>query len=528
MDNLLSLLGGVGMFLLGMEVMTAALRDAAGRRLRALLARFTTTPLRGVLTGAGATALIQSSSATTVMVVGFVGAGLMTMPQALGVVFGANLGTTATGWLVSVLGFKLQLDVIALAALFPASLGAVLGRGAVARTARVAAGLCLLLVALSVMQAGAAGLTDRLTPAHLPGPSLGGLLALAGLGLVVTVLMQSSSAALALALVMLDSGSLALIQALAIVLGMNIGTTFTALLASVGGSAAMRQTGLANLVFNIGTFALAFPLVWFGAGWIEGMGAARDPMTVLLLFHTGFNLLGVALFVPVTPRFAALIARVLPDPGGGPMVALDPRMLRDAEAALVAAQTAADAIAARLWAALGAALAPSPDYRGLAALSPCDTALDDLRRFMQDIRLPEGRQPTEEVYSNLLHQMDHLGRMRARASESGRIQALLDDPILRRPSLSVGASLRRLAAGPSDREARRLVRLHALVSRRQARHRRALLLGEHAGLYSLAYVFDHTDAMRWLNRMLHNAARVASYQQQARAGLPAPPEGNAG
>lgn len=527
MDHVLSLIGGIGMFLLGMEVMTAALRDAAGRDLRAVLARFTTTPLRGALTGAGATALIQSSSATTVMTVGFVGAGLLSMPQALGVIFGANIGTTATGWLVSILGFRLDLDALAMATLLPASLMLLLGRGGVARAGRVVAGLCLLLVALALMQAGAADLTGRVTPDRLPGANLGGLLLLSGLGLAVTVLMQSSSAALALALVLLDSGSLALIQAVAIVLGMNVGTTFTAILASVGGSRPMRQTALANLLFNIGTFAVAFPVVWLGAGPIAEFGARHDAMTVLLVMHTGFNVVGVALFLPMTARFAGLVARLVPDPKEPPLVALDRSMLRDPETALVAAQTATDAIAARLFTALGAALSERPDYRGLSALAACDEAIEELRGFLQNIRLPEGRQSAEQVYSVLLHQLDHLTRMRVRTQSRGHFTALMDDRALRRPALATGACLRRLGAQYSPGEAARLARLQALIEHRQSRHRRGLLLGEHAGLYSLGDVFSHTDAMRWLLRTLHHAVRVADYQGQARAGLPTAPEGAA-
>jgi phosphate:Na+ symporter len=244
--------------------------------------------------------------------------------------------------------------------------------------------------------------------------------------------------------------------------------------------------------------------------------------------HTGFNVLGVALFLPVTARFAALVARLVPEPVAARLVSLDRGLLRDPETALVAGQTAADAIAARLCTAFGAALCADPDYRPLSALSPCDEAIEELRGFLQDIRLPEGRQSAEEIYSDLLHQLDHLSRLRARARESAHIQTLLDDHILRRPSLVIGASLRRLGTAPSGREAARLERLHRLVTRRQSRHRRALLLGEHAGLYSLAYVFAHTDAMRWLDRALHNAARVADYQQRARAGLPTAPDRAAG
>ena len=128
-EQLFYVLGGIGMFLLGMKVMTEALREAAGTGLQAILTRFTTTPFTGVISGGLTTAAIQSSSATTVMTVGFVGAGLLTMPQALGVIYGANIGTTATGWLVSLLGFKLKLGTAVLPVIFVAALAAMLAHG---------------------------------------------------------------------------------------------------------------------------------------------------------------------------------------------------------------------------------------------------------------------------------------------------------------------------------------------------------------------------------------------------------------
>ncbi|HCS24283.1 MAG TPA: Na/Pi cotransporter family protein, partial [Rhodospirillaceae bacterium] len=153
--GLLSVLGGIGLFLIGMKIMTEALRDAAGPGLRHVLTRFTTTPLRGALTGLGATAVIQSSTATTVMTVGFVGAGVMTFPQALGVLYGANIGTTVTGWIVAFLGLKLKIGVLAQPVLFAAALIMVLGRGRAVRVARGVAGMAMLFLGLDLM-AGAA------------------------------------------------------------------------------------------------------------------------------------------------------------------------------------------------------------------------------------------------------------------------------------------------------------------------------------------------------------------------------------
>lgn len=520
-QELFIVLGGIGMFLLGMDVMTTALREAAGGQLRGILSRFTTTPLRGVVTGAATTAIIQSSSATTVMTVGFVGAGLMHMPQALGIIYGANIGTTATGWLVSLLGFKLHLDTVALVTLLPASLALLLTRGAVARTGRVVAGLCLLLIGLDMMQAGMKDVTQLITPDLLPGDTVPGLLALTAIGLVLTALIQSSSAAVALALVMLQSGAISLTQAAAIVVGMNIGTTFTAILASVGGSRAMRQTGVANLLFNIATSIMAFPLLLIGSGVLQYVAQITGPLSALLLFHTGFNLIGTAIFLPLTPRFTQFIIRLVPDKSTDHLIDLDRGLLGDAGAALITAQAGAVAIAQRQFSALSAALTDPPDYRALSALEPdISAAIDELEVFLFDIRLPSDQPNEEEVYSALLHQADHLRRLLGRCRQKARIQTLLDDRALRRPARALGAILGRAAASDSaDLQPDRLGRLQALVVHRTNKHRRGLLLGEHAGIYSVQQVFAHTDAMRWLQRILHHTERIGYYDTLARNGL---------
>lgn len=509
------------MFLLGMDVMTTALKEVAGRNLRHLLSRFTTTPLRGVFTGAATTAMIQSSSATTVLTVGFVGAGLMTMPQALGIIYGANIGTTATGWLVSLLGFKLHLEEAAMLLLLPASLVILLMRGTPARVARIVAGLCLLLIGLDLMQQGTGDASAILSPEDLPGASLGGLLALAGIGLVLTVVVQSSSAAVALSLVLLQAGSITVIQAAAVVIGMNVGTTFTAILASVGGSRAMRQTAIANLGFNIATAAMAFPLLFLLSGVLTSVAAGSGQMTALLLFHTGFNIVGALVFLPFTDAYAAMIARLVPDRAAQARVSFDRALLREPGAALVAARAGAFAIARQMFTALSDALRPSPDYRRLSTLtSTAEASIDDLEGFLADIRLPEDQPDDEEIYTALLHQADHLRRLLERSRQTAHIHTLLEDRALRRPALAAGAILGRAArSGETGLETGRLYRLLGLVTHRTNRHRRGLFLGEHAGIYSLREVFSHTDAMRWLTRSLHHAERIGHYDERAAVGL---------
>jgi phosphate:Na+ symporter len=521
-EQLFLVLGGIGMFLMGMKAMTEALREAAGTQLQQILTRFTTTPLRGVMSGAATTAVIQSSSATTVMTVGFVGAGLLTMTQALGVIYGANIGTTATGWLVSLLGFKLKLGTLSMLLLFPASLLDLLGRGARARAGRMVAGLCLLLIGLDLMQQGMQDVTLVLRPEMLPPNTVLGLLALAVIGAALTVLMQSSSAAMALALVMLESGAITLTQAIAIVAGMNIGTTCTALLASLGGSRPMRQTAVANLMFNFATSLMVVPVLLFGIDALQMVAERTSTMTALLVFHTGFNLVGAALFLPLTPQFAQLINRLLPDRPKDALITLDRAFLTDPEMSLISVHSALETVTMRTYAAMAAALQLPADYRGVSALEPCRTALKEIEGFLADIRLTPDHAAQEAEYSALLHQTDHLLRLLERLSQTGRIAVLGDDPLLRRPAVITGAILTRLLRGQAVvKERCRLLRLERLLGARKARHRRGVLLGEHAGLYDLADVFAHTDAMRWLNRSLHHLERLEHYRGLSHAVLPA-------
>jgi len=506
----LQFLGGIGLFLLGMGLMSAALRELAGGRLRHWLARFTATPLAGVLTGVAATAVVQSSSAVTVMTIGFVGAGLIGFSQSLGVLYGANIGTTITGWVVVLVGFKLQLGLLALPLIFVASLLGLLGRGRVERAGRLLAGFALLFIGIETMQGAMAGSQALITPALLPGDGWSGRLQLALLGLVVSVLMQSSSAGVALVLVLLGSGAVRLEQAAALVVGMNLGTTFTGMLAALGGSRAMRMTALANLLFNLGTALLVFPLLGVLLALLRASPLGSDDLGVLVAFHTGFNLLGALVFLPLTRPFAALVARLVPDRRVPLAEPLDPRLLADEGAAMDAAQTVADAVARTLYAALADALGPRQDGRRLAALGgrlrPALAALED---YMVRINLPDNRAAAQARFAAILHQTDHLARLLARSGEAERIGELDDDARLARPARLLAAALLR------DLPAARLARLTQLVDARARRHRRAALLREADWQVPPGELLRRTDAMRWLERVYDHVERIAHYRAEA-------------
>ena len=258
--QIFTLLGALGMFLYGMNLMSSGLQKAAGDRLRSFLSAMTSNPFKGVLTGLGITSVIQSSSATTVMVVSFVNAGLLTLAQSISVIMGANIGTTVTAWLVSWLGFKADISILAVPLM---ALGFVLSiskKGKRRNISELIVGFSLLFLGLSLMKNSVPDLSS--TPEVLSfiegwqGYGFGSVLIFLLFGTVLTLVLQSSSATMALTLIMLNMGWIRFDMACAMVLGENIGTTITANIAAAVGNSSAKRAALAHTVFNL------FGVIW--------------------------------------------------------------------------------------------------------------------------------------------------------------------------------------------------------------------------------------------------------------------------
>ena len=389
--SVLSALGGVGVFLVGMLLLTGGLKGLAGEQMRAILARFTSTPLSGAVTGALTTAVVQSSSATTVTAVGFVASGVMTFAQALGIIFGANIGTTLTGWMVAALGFKLDLGEAVLPVVF---LGAVLhltGRPKLVSTGQALAGFGLLFIGIDFLKDGLDAFEGIVTPSDFPPDTLAGRLQLVGIGLVITLVTQSSSAGVATALAALGAGAINFQQAAALVIGMDVGTTFTALLATVGGGTMARRTGLAHVIYNLMTGLMAFALLGpFAAFAVPRIGAG-DGQIALVAFHSFFNGLGVLLILPLAHPFALLIEWLVPERGSALTAGLDTAVL---QAPRLATGLALDGLGRlntatcdHLCHRLGAEIPPDAERHDSEELR---TALTELREYLDRISLPPG------------------------------------------------------------------------------------------------------------------------------------------
>jgi phosphate:Na+ symporter len=308
------LAGGVGIFLLAVGMITDGLKLAAGTGLRTILGRWTRSPAHGVFSGFMITAIVQSSSAITVATIGFVNAGLMSLSQSLGVIFGANVGTTVTGWLVAFIGFEVNISAFSLPMI---GLGMVLRlSGAQSRRAAIGTALVgfgLFFIGIQILKDAFEGIVAGLEVDRFTLDGVSGLLLYLGMGFLMTVLTQSSSAAIAITLTAASSGLLGLYAAGAMVIGANVGTTSTAVLSVIGATANAKRVAAAHVLFNgiTGLIALLLlPLLFLIINAITSLLDVEPiPTVTLALFHTVFNVLGVIIMLPFAARLASFLSR---------------------------------------------------------------------------------------------------------------------------------------------------------------------------------------------------------------------------
>tara|TARA_R110002111_G_scaffold118736_7_gene181586 strand:- start:22163 stop:23881 length:1719 start_codon:yes stop_codon:yes gene_type:complete len=308
------LAGGLGLFLLAVTMITEGLKSATGLVLRNMLSKWTRSPAHGVVTGLTITALVQSSSAVTIATIGFVNAGLITMRQALGIIYGSNIGTTMTGWLVAIIGYKINVETFALPMIGVGMLVHLTGgeskRGPFGM---VLVGFGLFFIGIGVLKDAFDGLLTVIDLNQFTLDGIGGVLMYVGVGFLMTVLTQSSSAAIALTLTAATGGVVGLYAAAAMVIGANVGTTSTAGIAVIGATANAKRVACAHIIFNVGTGVVALMILpilfWVVQNTGELLGLEAIPALTLALFHTVFNVLGVALIFPLNNRLACFLEK---------------------------------------------------------------------------------------------------------------------------------------------------------------------------------------------------------------------------
>lgn len=330
--QIFTLLGALGMFLYGMNLMSSGLQKAAGDKLRSFLSAMTSNPAKGVLTGLGVTTVIQSSSATTVMVVSFVNAGLLTLAQAISVIMGANIGTTVTAWMVAFLGFKADISLLAVPMMLFGFLFSNSKKNQRQNIGELIVGFSLLFLGLSFMKNSVPDLRE--TPQVLEfvttwaSHGFGSVLLFLAFGTVLTLVLQSSSATMAITLIMLSMGWIPFHMACAMVLGENIGTTITANIAAMVGNTQAKRAAMSHTIFNM--FGVIWALILFkpftalvgtiielfglpnpaaeGFAVVDGdMSSSTAALYGLSMLHTLFNTINTLILV----WFIKLIEKVV-------------------------------------------------------------------------------------------------------------------------------------------------------------------------------------------------------------------------
>jgi len=424
-----------------MSVMTNGLKELAGSGLRTTLSKAASTPLSGAFWGAFVTLVVQSSSATTMTTIGLVSAGLLTFSQGLGLVFGANIGTTGTGWLIALIGVRVSLTAAALPMIFIGALIKLLGRGRVSAAGAALAGFALVLFGLTTLQQGMGGLAERLHPADLPavfGPgvswwsSLFGVLALIVLGLAMTAVMQSSTAAIAVTLSANFAGAIALDQACALIIGQNIGTATSSALAAIGASSTAKRLALAYILFKLIAALIALVLFPVTIPLLVRTSRTIDGVTLLAGYHTAYNVVGVAVLLPLIDRFTRFVERILPERASPLTRYLD-------RAALVTPIAAEEAVRRTVARSLGTicgsiadALTVTNHGTSVPAVSVTEAsdALRQAREFMSEANGPPESKDEQERLTSTLHALDHASRLAEVAvekSEFGSVPGASDD-----------------------------------------------------------------------------------------------------
>lgn len=512
------ILGGVGLFLLGMTLLTDGLKSFAGDALRLALVRFTGTPVKAFVSGALATALVQSSSATTVTVIGFVSAGLLSFPQAVGVVLGASLGTTSTGWIVSLLGLKVSIGYYALPLVGVGAFIRLLARGRWKSAGLALAGFGLIFIGIETLQEGMQGLSGVFNLSEGRSSGLLSHLWMVILGIGMTVVMQSSSAAVATTLTALHTESIAFDQAASLVIGAAIGTTVTGALAAIGASVPTKRTALAHVLFNAATGLIAvvlLPLLLWGIGFAQKHLGLDAGATSLAAFHTLFIASGVALFLPFVDRFSGWIERLLPERGPRLTRHLDPTLLNLPAVALEATRRALSETACEMFQALRERLDNAQEEADAARGAMLLLALDQTQQFFAKIPPAAEGRPLSQSRVAQIHAIDHLVRLHASLHPPGALRQRGVDEYLQPQAKQALEMLELAEAGLHGRAPagwlEALERKSAALSDLRRRGRPAVLRQTAGGVGDPAAALDTLDAMRWLDRVGYHTWRICNY-----------------
>ncbi|THU05551.1 Na/Pi cotransporter family protein [Lampropedia puyangensis] len=509
-----------------MVLMSDSLKAIAGEALRSGLARLTGKPLKAMLAGMGATAAVQSSTATTMATIGFVSAGLLTFQNAIGVIIGANIGSTSTGWIVTLLGMKFSISSLAMPIIGIGAIMKLLCKDRAALAGLTMAGFGLIFVGIDFLQQAMAGLATQVDLSAFASPGIGAQLLLILIGLVMTIVLQASSAALATTLAALSSGAIDFSQAMALVIGQNIGTTATALLAAVGGTANAKRTALVHLLFNLGSALLAFvilqPLFLWG---VHVWGMRHDGVNTALAlaaFHTTFSVLGAAVFLPQTQGLARLVSRMIKEHAPPGLRMLDNTLLSVPALAIAAAEKTISLGLADTCHLLAQRLQGQPLASNKSGIS-LDKLLHAVDSYITKLPAPQSAADQQRLM-HLLLLLDQTRVLRDDLAGISHADTLREQPALWALASRLPPTLEQTAMWLTDDSvvvqeevSEELRQITEWVHEHQSQARRNVVEGAVNEHITPATALEQLTAQRWLERLSKHITRIAQSLGEARA-----------
>ncbi len=527
-----TILGGIGIFLIGMIIMTDGLKSLGGDTLRRVLTRFTGGPISGIASGFVVTSLVQASSATILATIGFVSAGLISFTQVIAIIFGANLGTTTTGWLVSLLGFKLSIGLLAMPLVGVGALLMLLSRGKKASSGMVMAGFGMLFVGISTLQGGMEHLAARIDVAAFPDTDLLGRLILILIGAAMTIIMQSSSAALVTTLAALHTSAVTLDQAAALVIGQSIGKTSTAVIAAIGASVQAKRAALVHIIFNVVAGGVVYAIFTPFLAAIEAACAVvgiDDAAMVLSAYYSALNLLGIMIMYPFIPALGRLIERAIPEKGSRLTRNLDISVTNLASVAIETARRTVIGIAAVVMESLRRILNAEASFHDIADdIAEAGTALRETGRFLSRVRSQPESSEVHQRHLSVLHSVDHLERLVETCREVDEMREIAHHPELRLIALEQLSRIDmvvRWLQGHTDSAPLTVVEAMSQSIAGIRRAKRVELLASTArGELEPEDAMGRLEAMRWLDRLAYHVWRAIYHlSEELRDQVPVPP-----
>lgn len=408
-------------------MLTNGLKEIAGNTLKRWMNAFTKDKISSVFTGTITTILMQSSTATTLLTVGFVSAGILTFTQSIGVIIGANIGSTSTGWIISLIGFKMSLQAMALPIITIGVIIQYLAPFDWKRYGGVLSGFGLLFLGIDLLQQGMANAQDFINFENMNTDSFFAVILLIAIGIIMTIIMQASSAAMAATLTALFAGAIDFDQAAYLVIGQNVGTTATALVASFGSSVSAKRTAMAHLMFNVITAIIITIFLSFFLKideWLTIAIAGKFDETLgLAIFHSLFSIFGMIIFLPFVKQFSKLLEWMVPEKGNALTRNLDDQLLKVPAVALdVAFKTLVEIKKVLTTAQIELIESKKVTASYQKKVEEVDEALKITKKYLDSIQSDSTK--VRHRHIDLLHVIDHLNRLIKVLNEPYRVDAI--------------------------------------------------------------------------------------------------------